>query len=103
LLLVHRTVTPIIGSPNWSRILAFSATTCPAMIVALLGTTVSPFGREGVLGGGLNGSLQALAAAMVTAVTKRARVVAAIVTSGGSSVPQRDIALSTDLDITPRA
>jgi hypothetical protein len=55
------------------------------------------------LGGGLNGSLQALAAAMVSAVKKRERVMAAIVTSGGSSVPQRDIALSTDLEITPRA
>jgi hypothetical protein len=83
--------------------LTFSATTCPAMMVALLGTTVSPLGLEGVFGGGLNGSLQALAAIRAAAVTKRERVMAAIVTSGGSSVPQRYIALSTDLEITHTA
>jgi hypothetical protein len=83
--------------------LAFSATTCPEMMVALLGTTVRPLGWEGVLGGGLNGSEQALPATTAIAVTRRERVLAAIVTSGGSSVPQRYIALSTVMEITSTA
>jgi hypothetical protein len=75
--------------------LALSATTCPEMMVALLGTTVSPLGEERAFGGGLNGSLQALAVATATAVTTRDRVMADIVTSGESCVPQRDVAMST--------